>query len=199
LKQRNDGRWQVEEKVFDKVLLTVPAPLVNKLLGFEAVSVPKIDYLSAQTMVLELNHSLMKGYWLNILERDFPFMVAVEHTNLIDKNHYGGKQLIYLGNYLASSDKRLRLSEDKLLSLYLPYLKKINKNFSAAWISRSWCFAAEFAQPVFPINYGKMIPEIKTKLSGLFVANMSMVYPWDRGTNYAVILGEKAAKLLQDA
>ena len=28
----------------------------------------------------------------------------------------------------------------------------------------------------------------------LFIANMSMVYPFDRGTNYAVELGNKAAQ-----
>jgi hypothetical protein len=28
------------------------------------------------------------------------------------------------------------------------------------------------------------------------MANMSQVYPWDRGTNYAVELGRRAAKVL---
>ena len=76
--------------------------------------------------MLELEASLMKGYWLNVLEKDWPFLVAVEHTNFIDKNHYGGKTIIYLGNYLADGDKRLELSEEKLLELFLPFLSKIN-------------------------------------------------------------------------
>ncbi len=197
--QRKDGKWQVEDKIYDKILITLPAPLVNRLLGREIVASPKIEYLSAQTLVLELTQSLMKGYWLNILEKDFPFMVVVEHTNLIDKKHYGGKRVIYLGNYLPNDDRRLALSEEKLLGLYLPFLSRINKDFSAKWLSRSWCFETPFAQPVFPVNYSRVISKMTTKLNGLYVANMSMVYPWDRGTNYAVILGQKAAKLLKDA
>ena len=33
---------------------------------------------------------------------------------------------------------------------------------------------------------------------GLWLANMSMVYPWDRGTNYAVDLGTRVAQLMLD-
>jgi len=30
----------------------------------------------------------------------------------------------------------------------------------------------------------------------LYLANMQQVYPWDRGTNYAVEIGEKVVKLV---
>jgi hypothetical protein len=38
-----------------------------------------------------------------------------------------------------------------------------------------------------------MIPATRTPLPGLFFASMSQVYPWDRGTNYAVELGRRVA------
>lgn len=196
IKQITKGKWLVVDGMFDKVLITTPAPLVDKIIGEGIVSWPEIDYLSAQTVVLELSQSLMNGYWLNILEKGFPFMVAVEHTNFIDKKHYGGNNIVYLGNYLPNDDRRLLMTEEKLLNLYLPFLSKINQNFNKKWIKRVWCFEVPFAQPVFPINYSRRIPPIRTKKLGLFVANMSMVYPWDRGTNYAVELGQKAVKLI---
>jgi hypothetical protein len=31
-------------------------------------------------------------------------------------------------------------------------------------------------------------------MNGLFFASMSQVYPWDRGTNYAVQIGRQAAQ-----
>jgi len=34
-------------------------------------------------------------------------------------------------------------------------------------------------------------------LPGLYFASMSQVYPWDRGTNFAVKLGREVAKLMQ--
>jgi hypothetical protein len=40
---------------------------------------------------------------------------------------------------------------------------------------------------------------LRTPIRGLYFASMSQVYPWDRGTNYAVALGRKvAAMLLED-
>jgi hypothetical protein len=35
---------------------------------------------------------------------------------------------------------------------------------------------------------------MKTDFKGLYLSNMSMVYPFDRGTNYAVKMGGAVAK-----
>lgn len=183
-------------KKFDKVVITVPAPLVDKLIG-PRIKWPKINYLWGQTVVLELDQSLMKGYWLNVLEKDWPFLVAVEHTNFMDKKNYGGNVLVYLGNYLPDGDTRLLLKDEELVDLYLPYLKKINIEFTKKWIKNIYRFKEPFAQPVFKTGYSEQRPEIKLD-NHIVVANMSMVYPWDRGTNYAVEMGQKAGRELDN-
>lgn len=187
---------KIDSKKFDRVVLTVPDPLVEKLTGIKREK-KAINYLWGQTLILELDKSLMDGYWLNILEKDWPFLVVVEHTNFEDKDHYGNKTIVYLGNYLEKSDIRLGLSDDELLELYLPFVQKINSSFDKKSILRKWRFKAPFAQPVFPINYGSKILDPRLRIDeGLYIANMSMVYPWDRGTNYAVELGKKVANLI---
>ncbi len=193
-----DDKWWINDKKFDRVLLTSPAPTIDRLVENVSVNWPKINYLWAQTVILELEQSLMKGYWLNILDKNFPFLVVVEHTNFVDKKHYGNKIIIYLGNYLSDGDKRLKMDEERLIKFYTPYLKKINPRFEVSWIRKSWLFENPYAQPVFPINYSKEIPKMKTDPPGLYVANMSMVYPWDRGTNYAVASGQAVAKLIRN-
>jgi hypothetical protein len=45
-------------------------------------------------------------------------------------------------------------------------------------------------------NYSKKIPDFVTPLKGLYLCNMQQVYPWDRGTNYAIENGKKVAKLV---
>jgi len=52
------------------------------------------------------------------------------------------------------------------------------------------------AQPIPPINHSQNIPAIRTPLKGLYFASMSQVYPWDRGTNYAVEIGRKTAAMV---
>ena len=39
---------------------------------------------------------------------------------------------------------------------------------------------------------------LRTPLPGLYFASMSQVYPWDRGTNYAVEIGRKAATMITE-
>lgn len=190
------SQYQIQGETFDKVLITTPAPLADKLIGKGKIKWPEIDYLWGQTLVLEMKESLLQSYWLNILEKDWPFLVAVEHTNFINKKHYGNKVVIYLGNYLENRDKRLEMSEKELLDLYAPYIQIINPLFKKKWVKRMWKWQAPFAQPVFPIGYSAQIPGIRVKDTGIFVTNMSMVYPFDRGTNYAVELGEECARMM---
>jgi hypothetical protein len=42
------------------------------------------------------------------------------------------------------------------------------------------------------------MPPLQTGVPGLILANTTQVYPEDRGTNYAVRLGEEAAKCAAD-
>ena len=194
--EKKDGSFIVNGEYFDKVLITTPAPIVEKLVGKEEVGWPKIDYLWGQTLILEMNRRLINGYWMNILENNWPFLVVVEHTNMIKKNNYANKTILYLGNYLEDGDPRLSLSDEALLKLYVPYLKKINKKFKKEWISRVFRFKEPYAQPVFPVNYSMLVPKFRAQTKNLYVANMSMVYPFDRGTNYAVKMGNDVAKMM---
>ena len=42
-----------------------------------------------------------------------------------------------------------------------------------------------------PPRYSEMLPEFQTPIRGLYVANLSQIYPEDRGTNYSVRLADQ--------
>jgi protoporphyrinogen oxidase len=119
-------------------------------------------------------------------------MAIIEHTNFMDKSHYANEHLVYLGNY-AFTDDKLTMDKEKLLAIYDPYLQKINPDYKKNLIGYE-LFKAPFAQPIVPTNYSKVMPAMITPLKNVLLANIEQVYPWDRGTNYAVELGQKAAK-----
>jgi hypothetical protein len=54
------------------------------------------------------------------------------------------------------------------------------------------------AQPIVGINYKAGIPEHRTPLSGLYLANTTQIYPEDRGTNYSVRMGLRVAQMVLD-
>ena len=88
------------------------------------------------------------------------------------------------------------LHQDELLERFLPTFKNFNPDFTPDWVRKTWLFRTNYAQPVPLLNHSKNIPAIRTPLQGLYFASMSQVYPWDRGTNFAVEIGRRAARLM---
>jgi protoporphyrinogen oxidase len=158
--------------------------------------------LGAVVMVLALKRPISeKGYyWFNIPKSaGFPFLALVEHTNYIGKEHYGGDNIVYIGDYLENDHEYFKLSPEELLERFMPGIQRINPDFSKDWIRKIWVNKTNYAQPVPFVNHSVHIPAIQTPLKGLYFASMSQVYPWDRGTNFAVEIGRRAAKLMEEA
>ncbi len=188
---------------FDKVLVTTSPALTAKL----CLDLPE-DYLKgllelksmgAVVMVLSLKHQLSKDgyYWFNLpKDAGFPMLALVEHTNYVSPEHFGGDRIVYAGDYLEVSHEYFSLSDEQLLEVYLPALAKINPEFSRDWVKKVWVFKTNYAQPVPLLNHSKNIPDIQTPIKGLYFASMSQVYPWDRGTNFAVEIGRRAARMM---
>jgi len=59
-----------------------------------------------------------------------------------------------------------------------------------------WLHREPAAQPIVTVGYHERIPALKTPVPGLVLANTTQVYPEDRGTNYAVRLGDQAAAVV---
>ena len=145
--------------------------------------------------VLALKHSLTPIYWLNISDPGTPFIAVIEHTNFIEKERYGGLNLVYLSNYLTPNHPWFSLSNDELDDLYLPHLAKFNPGFKRDWVLDRWVFKGPNAQPVIRRHYRDDLPDHRTPVPGLYLANMQQIYPEDRGQNYSIRMGEQVAKM----
>lgn len=187
----------------DKVLVTLSPGAVAKMVP----SLPKeylegllrLKSMGAVVMVLSLKHRLSEEgyYWYNIPKSaGFPFLAVVEHTNFVAPEHFGGDHIVYLGDYLEPEHEHFRLSKEELLEKFAPSLVRFNPKFEMDWVKKVWLFRAAYAQPVPLVNHSQNIPSIETPIAGLYFASMSQVYPWDRGTNFAVEIGRKAAGLM---
>lgn len=192
-----------KKSLFDKVLVTTsPKVLANLAPGlpeFYSRQLSQLESIGAVGLILVLRYQLSKEgyYWFNLpKEAGFPFLALVEHTNFINPKYFGNQHIIYCGDYLPPDHEYFRLTKEQLLEKFIPSLKRININFKPEWIKQSFVFRLSYAQPVPLINHSKNIPEIQTPIKNLYFASMSQVYPWDRGTNYAVALSQKAVKIM---
>jgi len=193
---------QSERREYDAVIATTPSYVFTRL----APPMPKeyqdkleaVNYLSAVLMVLVLDRQFTDKYWLNIADPDMPFVALIEHTNLIDRELYGGKHILYISNYPSRESEMYKKSAEELMDLFVPHLQKINPDFDRSWVIEYHHHRVDGAQPIVGINYGAGIPDHRTPLKGLYLANTTQIYPEDRGTNYSVRMGRQVARMVMD-
>jgi protoporphyrinogen oxidase len=175
----------------DEMLALAPG-----LTGHYASKLRRLESMGAVALILALKRPLTQGhYWINLPKgAEIPFMGLVEHTNYISPEHYGGDHLVYCGDYLPPDHPYFEIDKGRLLEMYLPGLERINPDFRPDWVRASWMFTERYAQPVPGLDHSHRIPGLKTPIPGLWLANMSQIYPWDRGSNYAVEMGRRVAR-----
>jgi protoporphyrinogen oxidase len=157
------------------------------------------NYLTAQVIVLRLKRSFLKHvYWLNGTDLGYPFLVLVDHTNFVSSKHYANEHLVYVGNYLPTDHPYLTKKPGELLRLFHPYLDKIKPGYRSHLIGYD-VFTLPYAQAVVDSAYVSNMRKRGTGLPGVYMANIDSVYPWDRGTNYAIEKGEELARTIQSA
>src|SRR4030042_593638 len=132
---------------FDKIICTLPSFIFTKIAKdlpeSYVSSLKSLKSLSAITLILVIKDKFFNDgtYWLNVNDRTYPFLAVVEHTNFIDTKYFKGGRIVYIGNYLPQDHEYFDYPKEKLIETFLPYLKKINKDFSNYWISDSFLFA----------------------------------------------------------
>lgn len=199
-KSNNEYRINNNEK-FDAVISTLPTTIIFKLAKsiFSSLYLSrfsKLKYLHAVVLILETKQPILdKTYWLNICTSKLPLMIVAQHTNFIDKKHYGGNHLAYAGWYVDRDDPLLKMSKDEIVDFTVPHLKVINSKVDYLK-SKVYLFHGPFAQPIFDKDFVKNKPDFITPVKNFYIANLDMTYPYDRGTNYAVKLGKDVAGMI---
>ncbi len=190
-----------EPERYDAVVATVPNDIFTAIAG-DLVSadyrakLEQIEYHTALCLLLEIDRQFSPFYWTNVADPELPFVGIVEHTNMIDRQRYGGRRFLYLANYVEPGHELLGLDADDLLDAYVPGMRKVNGGFDRSWVLNRWRFAEPAGQPIVTVGYHRGIPPLDTGVPGMVLANTTQIYPEDRGTNYAVRLGEDARRAL---
>ena len=191
---------QPERRNYDAVIATTPSYVFTRLVP----PLPKeyqdklvnVQYLSAVLMILVLDRPLSSKYWMNIADPNLPFVGVIEHTNMIDEELYGGRHIVYFSNYPSRESELYQKSGEELLEEFVPQLRKINPDFDASWIQEYYHHKVDGAQPIIGVNYSQRIPDHRTPVPNLYLANTTQIYPEDRGTNYSVRMGRKVARMV---
>ena len=190
---------------YDAAVCCVPNDVFRELLAPDLAGdvgtdylddLERIEYFTALNFLLELDRPLTDRFWVNIADRRIPFVGIIAHSNFVGVEHYDGRHFVHLTNYLPAGHELIGLDPDELIERYLPGLELIQPGFSRDRILQRWRFAEPAGQPIVTVGYHESIPAQQTPVPGLLLVNSTQIYPEDRGTNYAVRDGERAARAL---
>jgi protoporphyrinogen oxidase len=187
---------------FDKVIVTCSTP---EFLGMAGAILPdglrqdleKFEYYGSVVAVLELKSSVSPVYWTNVLDTAKPFLAVIEHTRMIPPSEYQGAHILYLARYLDTQDPFFRAPESEVLATYYGHLKDVCPAFDPSLVEKAHVMRADYTQPLVTPGYGGRIPGLRLPIDGLYMANMTQIFPEDRGMSYSIGLGGKVAALVQ--
>ncbi len=189
-----------ERRDYDMVLATTPSYVFPKLVptlpdAYLGKLTDKV-YLAAVLVILELDRPLSPHYWTYVGDRRIPFLGVIEHTNFMPAEKYGGAHVVYLANYLDRDDPLYAMTPEELYREYVPHLQRLNPAFDPSWVQNYHHHKVDAAQPIVTRGYSERIPDHRTPVRGLYLANTTQIYPEDRGTNYSVRMGRAVARLM---
>jgi len=187
--------------VYDKAVFTgAPAQLCG-LCGFPADYAEKAGYTKYKSnicMTVITRQQVSDYYWITVAQRDAPFVLFIEHTNLVKDPAYKDQHIIYLSRYIDETDPFWNTPDDEIKRVFFDYLGRLFPGFRRESVADSYITRALYAQPVVGLNYSRHILPFETPVKGLYLASMTQIYPEDRGQNYAVNMGKKIAGIISE-
>lgn len=194
---------------YDRIISTTSPALMLKLAPMlqnthYGDQIADLESIGAVVVIAALKQQLLTDntYWLNLpattadkAQNPFPYLALVEHTNFIPPQNFNGDHLLYMGDYAPADHAYFQMSEAELTQKFLATLPTFNPQFDPSWVRKTWVFRAPYAQPFVGVYHRDKLPDLKTPIPNVYWASMSQVYPYDRGTNFAVEMGRRVARL----
>ncbi len=198
IKSFKDRQTIIQKRNFDLVINTLPSPQLAKLIDLPELKNNRLQGLAVMTMILRLKDHLLSDqtYWLNVNEKNWPFLAVVEHDHFVDRRFYNKQHLVYIGKYLSRDNPIYRYSAKKLWQSYLPFLRKLNPKIEELLIDYR-LNKENFAQPLVKTKHSQHLPAMRTSCPNLYWVSMQHIYPFDRGLNQAVVASNRLFKQIK--
>ncbi len=186
--------------VFDRVVLTVPAPVAHTLCpdlsAEEATRLRGVEHVGIVCASVLCEKPLTDYYITNITDSRMPFTAAIEMSAIVDREQLKGHSLIYLPKYASPGDAVFAQSDEELRDSFLGALERMHPSFSndqvrAFRVSRA---AHVFALPT--LGYSESLPSVKTSIPGLYIVNSAQIVNGTLNVNETVQLADRTLPIL---
>jgi protoporphyrinogen oxidase len=181
-------------KPFDQVISTIPLPYVPKI----APDLPP-DYLAkwksikniaVVCVIAKLARKVSANFWMNTNDPEMDIPGIVEYSNLRPLN----QTIVYVPFYMPGEHPKFADDDSAFIAKVKRYLRRINSELSDDDFVQIHVSRYRFAQPICQPGYLDDLPQAKTAIQGLWIADTSHYYPEDRGISESIGFGRKMAK-----
>ena len=186
----------------DTILTTIPSPVLSRICEFqnpEKDLIEEKEWMGVVCAVLILDKQITDYMWLNVDDERIPFVGVIDYTHLNPEYLIDGCRVVYVPDYVSTSHEHYKMSDDEFLNKVISSLKIINTGFTQSSIRDAFVFRAPFAQNIPFRKFGDKTVPVKSKIKGLFIADWSQFYPWDRGLSNSIKIAKKAASIILKA
>jgi protoporphyrinogen oxidase len=145
-----------------------------------------IEYFGAICVIIVTREALSETYWLNVGDLGFEFGGVIEQTNFVPPEEYQGLHITYLSRYATWNEPILHKSDAEIATLFKDQLASIFPDLEKKGIKEIKVFRTKTAATVCDKNFSRKIPDYKTPIPNLYIANMAHLYPDERGVNNSI-------------
>ena len=182
---------------FDQVVVTVPTPLVPRLIpGLEDAERERLEAISYQGVVCAsvLTRRPLAGFYLTYLHDPAPFTAVVEMSAFVDPAEFGGNTLVYLPQYCAPDDPLFDQSDEEIRAQFLPALSKIYPSFESEDVIAFQVSRARNVFAVPTIDYSEKAPPFSTSLAGVHIVSSAQIINGTLNVNETLQLAERGVR-----
>jgi len=193
--QASDADWQINSMKFDRVIVTVPAPLVPSICpGLpenEKQDLAAVRYLGIICGSVLLESPLTPYYVTNILDDSIPFTGLIEMSALVDPDQIGNHGLLYIPRYLPPDHPDFSRPDEELEREMIMALKRMHPSLRT---NKILAVRISKARHVFPRPLpGQHVPRIDSALPGLSILNSAHIVNGTLNVNETISLAQREA------
>jgi protoporphyrinogen oxidase len=188
---------------FDRVIVTSPAP-------YAAAIVPDLDADERERLTsklyggivcasLLLDRPLGKYYVTNLTDEWVPFSAVIDAANIMSREEFGGRAIVYLPKYVAPDDPLFDQSDAAIEETFVSALERMYPHFKRSDVR---AFRISRVRRVFPIatlGYSDGLPPIASSIPGLFLLNSAHIVNGTLNVNETLQLVERGLAAIDAA
>jgi protoporphyrinogen oxidase len=189
---------QPTEREFDRVVMTTPSPVISRMcpeLSFdEHERHNNIQYQGIVCASAVLKKPLADFYVTNITDDWVPFTAVIEMSALVDREEFGGQNLVYLPKYVAPDDPLFEESDESIQERFVSALERMYPHFTRVDLLAFKISRVRHVVALSTLGYSESLPPIQTSIENVFALNSAHIVNGTLNVNETVKLGEDTVR-----